>query len=380
MDDVPAGELRFLPVERVVFGAGAVRGLPRALDRHGRGRALVITGVTIAEQTDLLWYVEQLLGPRHAATYSGARQHVPWATVGEAVDLARLAGADCLVSLGGGSAIDTAKAVAHRLAAGEGANPGRDGDVAPVPTPLPHFAVPTTLVPAAFTHVAGVTEEETRRRESVADPRLAPVAVFLDPEMTPATPARLWLSTGITAIEHAVERFLGAAHQPFTDALALEAVRLLVTFLPRTHAAPDDLPARLHCQLAAWMALFGAISVPAGLGHLLGRQMAVHCDVPLGLVAGVTLPHILRARGGDPPRLQRLAGAMGVGDPGLEAVAEAVAGLVSRFGLPARLRDAGVPAAELDAIAHAAYPEVVARDLAPPGGPEALAALLRAMW
>ncbi len=368
----PAGVFQFLPVDRVCFGPGCLRGLGRELDRLGLRRALVITGTSVATRTDLLWYVEQLLGPRHVASYSGARQHVPASTVEEAAELARLAGIDCLVSLGGGSPIDTAKAVAHRLASER-----------PDGAPPVHLAVPTTLSAGEFTHFYGVTDEWTRVKTGAGDHRLAPRVVFLDAEVTRPTPRDLWLATGIKALDHAVEGFLSPAHQPVTDALALEAVRLLFRYLPVTAEHPSDLAARQHCQVAAWMSVFSPASVRGGLSHALGHQIGARCDVPHGITSCITLPHVLRFVEPESGERQRvlLSAMTEEGAPPAATAAEAVARLIDRLGLPRRLRDVGVPADEIEAIAQAAFPEAQARSgVRPIADPDEVAALLRAMW
>ncbi len=368
----PAGTHQFLPIERVHFGPGCLRGLGAELDRLGLRRALVITGTSIATRTDLLWYVEQALGPRHAASYTGARQHVPLSTVEEALELAKLAEIDCLLSLGGGSPIDTAKAVAHRLA-----RERTDG------APPVHVAVPTTLSAGEFTHFYGVTDEATRVKTGAGDLQLAPRVVFLDAAITLPTPQTLWLSTGIKALDHAVEGFLSPAHQPVTDTLALEAVRLLFRYLPITADHPSDLAARQQCQIAAWMSLFSAASVRGGLSHALGHQIGARCDVPHGVTSCITLPHVLRfVERETGPRQRMLLSAMTWADePQAASAAEAVERLIERLGLPRRLRDVGVPADEIEAIAQAAFPEAQTRSGARPlQHVEEIRALLRAMW
>src|SRR5579883_1907537 len=110
-DSVIRGTVQFLPIDRIVYGPGVVQRLPEALDRLGLRRALIITGSSISTATPLLHRIEQLLGRRCAATYTGVRQHVPGGAVAEAVQLARTRAVDCLVSVGGSSPIDAAKAV-----------------------------------------------------------------------------------------------------------------------------------------------------------------------------------------------------------------------------------------------------------------------------
>ncbi|MER3419985.1 MAG: maleylacetate reductase [Chloroflexota bacterium] len=368
----PAGTFQFLPVDRVRFGPGCLRALGSELDRLGLRRALVITGTSIATRTDLLWYVEQSLGPRHAASYTGARQHVPATTVEEALELAKLADIDCLVSLGGSSPIDTAKAVAHRLA-----REHADG------TPPVHLAVPTTLSAGEFTHFYGITDETTRVKTGAGDHHLAPRVVFLDATATLSTPRELWLSTGIKALDHAVEGFLSPDHQPVTDVLALEAVRLLFRYLPITAENPSDLAARQQCQIAAWMSLFSPASVRGGLSHALGHQIGARCDVPHGITACITLPHVLRfVERETGPRQRMLLSAMTwEGERPAASAAEAVERLIERLGLPRRLRDVGVPANEIAAIAQSAFPEAQARSgTRPLERVEEVTDLLRAMW
>lgn len=367
----PAGTFQFLPVDRVRFGPGCLRQLGAELDRIGLRRVLVITGTSIATRTDLLWYVEQALGPRHAASYSGARQHVPAATVEEALELARLAGIDCLVSLGGGSPIDTAKAVAHRLA-----------QERPDSTPPVHLAIPTTLSASEFTHFYGITDETTRVKTGAGDHRLAPRVVFLDAEVTLLTPRDLWLATGIKALDHAVEAFLSPAHQPVTDALALEAVRLLFRYLPITADNPSDLTARQQCQIAAWMSVFSPASVRGSLSHALGHQIGARCDVPHGVTSCITLPHVLRfVEPATGARQRMLLSAMTGDEAPPASAAEAIEHLLGRLGLPRRLRDVGVPEGEIEVIAHAAFPEAQARaGMRAVESPEEIAALLRMMW
>jgi alcohol dehydrogenase class IV len=353
---------RFLPVSQVTHGAGCVRGLLGAVGRLGGVRALVVTGPTIADQTNLLWYVEQLLGPLHAASYTGVGQHVPEETIAEAVDLATMAEADVLVSLDGGSAIDTTKLVAHELGRSRGAPP-------------PHIALPTTLSAAEYTHYAGVTGADRVKRR-VADERLVPREVFLDPRLTLPTPPLLWLSTGIKALDHAVESMLGANHHPVTDALAVEAARGLFTALPECADDPQAVEPRGRAQRAAWMSLFSPATARGGLSHALGHQLGAY-GVPHGITSCVTLPAILRFVApaiGD--RQAAIAEALGVDVP----LDIAVADLVARLCLPSRLRETGIARADLRQIAVNTFEEAHVVSPLPIENAERLLSLLEELW
>lgn len=354
----------FPPADRVLSGPDCARHLLESLGRVGAGRALVVTGPTIAERTNLLWYVEHLLGPLHAGSYTGVRAHTPADTVAEAADLARTAAADALVSLGGGSAIDTAKAVAHELAA------RTDGP------PLPHIALPTTLSAAAFTHVAGVTDPERRIKRIIADLWLTPREVLLDPRLTLLTPPALWLSTGIKALDHALESLLNERHHPVTDALALEAARTLWAVLPACAADPAAVAPRGRAQVAAWMSLFSAGTVRGGLSHALGHQLGAY-GVPHGITSCITLAPVLRFIAlHTGTRQWQIARTLNLGAP----LADAVAALVDRLGLPSRLRETSVARDDLPAIAAAALPEAQAVSPRPIADADELLRLLDTMW
>ncbi len=180
------GTHTFLPTSRVRFGAGSLGRLEE--EARSFERAFVVTGRTLYEKTDLVRRVEGLLGEKHAGTYVGMSEHTPGSAVEEAAG--RAGDADLLVGVGGGSVIDGTKAVAVRL--------GYPFQV----------AVPTTLSGAEWAHRVGVTDEAKGRKAGFADERAVPPVVILDPQATVFTPERLWLSTGIRALDHAVEGFL----------------------------------------------------------------------------------------------------------------------------------------------------------------------------
>ncbi len=320
------GTHTFLLTERVHFGAGSLEKIPE--EARSSNRAFVITGRTLNEKTGLVRRVEALLGAKHRGTFDAVGQHTPGSAVEKAAVETR--GSDLLVSVGGGSVIDGTKAVAREL--------GYPRQV----------AVPTTLSGAEWAHRVGVTDEAEGRKGGFADPRAVPPVVILDPEATLFTPEKLWLSTGIRALDHAVEGVLYGGEHPVTDVTGLEGARRLVKYLPRSKEEPEDLDLRSELQIAAWLAYFGPLNTPMGLSHELGRRIGASYEVPHGITSCITLaPTLDRMRDRVPrDRWGKLSEVLG-GDP-----AGRVAALVEELGLPSRLRDVAVPEQDLGRIAR----------------------------
>jgi maleylacetate reductase len=324
---VKSGTHTFLPTARVHFGADALEKLEE--EARPYGRAFVITGRSLDEKTGLIRRVESLLGERHAGTFAGIGQHTPGGMVEKAAAQAETVAVDLLVAVGGGSVIDGTKAVARQL--------GYPAQV----------AVPTTLSGAEWAHRVGVTDESMGRKSGFADPRTVPPVVILDPEATVDTPEGLWLSTGIRALDHAVEGYLYGGDHPITDVTGLEGARRLVEYLPLSRRRPEDLEVRLELQLAGWLAYFGPLNTPMGLSHELGRRIGASYEVPHGITSCIILApslNVLRAHIQD-ERWNGLSEALGGEPPGR------IASLVEELGLPASLREVGVPEEDLESIA-----------------------------
>jgi hypothetical protein len=213
--------------------------------------------------------------------------------------------ADLVVAVGGGSVIDGAKVAclgawrgltepAALLGAAAPRGDARPGGPDGAPPPVPRIvAVPTTLSAAEFAPHAGVTDLAAGRKHRLADPFMVPKAVVLDPAATLETPAELFLSSGVRAVDHAAERWCSRAPQPFSDAVSRQAMRMLAEGLPSVRRDPGDLAARAACQQAAWLSVMGGwAGVPVGASHGLGYI--------LGGARGAARRHLLPdAAGGD---------------------------------------------------------------------------------
>jgi alcohol dehydrogenase class IV len=372
----PSGAFTFLPQERVIYGEGSVTHLIAELDRLGCQRAFVITGTSIATKTDLLTQVQTILGSRCVGIFHPISQHVPREDVIAASAQAREAKPDVLVSLGGGSPVDGTKAVTLCLT--EGVMTASDLDAYRVRgprgmrfnpqylgQPVPHIAITTTLSAGEFTGSFGITDKRRQVKEGYGAPRFVPRIVILDPALTVHTPAWLWASTGMRAVDHAIERLYSRQHNPVVDTLCLQALRDLFAYLPQATHQPRASEARVRCQLGAWMSILGFASVRTGISHAIGHQLGGHCNVPHGQTSCIMLPHAMEFnRPVAAERLALVAETAGIDTRGLSAEAAAGAAIehmhafIQGLDCPTRLRDVGVQERDFPQLAEAVMEEV----------------------
>lgn len=358
-----AGVYAHVPQERVIFGRPAAEAVAEEAQRRGAGRVFLVAARSMAA-TPVAAAIRAALGLRLVGEFAGCREHTPWRTVLDAAASVRDAKPDLVVALGGGTAIDTVKVLQVLLA--EDArdrdamarlhirlNPDGTRHVPTVrPSPVRQVAVPTTLSGAEFSALGGATDERTGLKEAFAGPDICPVSVVLDPAATIHTPELLWLSTGLRAVDHAVEAVCAIDAQPYTDALALHALGLFAVSLRRNRAAPDDLSARLESQLAVWLAASSIMRVQYGASHGIGHALGALAGVPHGVTSCVLLPAVLAwNRAANAGRQRRVAAALGREDGD---AARAVADLVADLGLPRTLREAGVARDILPRVAEGA--------------------------
>lgn len=285
-------------IERVIEGRGALKQIPAELNRRGLNRALLLTGRTLGASPQFAELVSSM-GERVAAVHTQVEAHNPVKGLAELVDLAQSVNADVIIGIGGGSAIDAAKLTA--LGVGEGITGPQDflrysishGLPDLTGTPVPVIAVPTTLSAAEWNGVAAFVDDVTDTKELTRYLALTPNTVVLDPDLAALTPRSLWTTTGVRAIDHAVEIAYATNAHPFTTALCTAALRALAEDLPKTAKNPLDHEATLRCQQAAWMSLVGVHNVPVGLSHAIGHQLGA-AGVPHGVTSCITLPHVMR--------------------------------------------------------------------------------------
>ncbi len=335
------------------WGEGCVREkLGGELERLAVRRALLVTTSSAVADAALVPAVETLLGQRLAGRVV-IGQHAPVGELVAAVETARAASVDGLVSLGGGSPIDAAKAIAFSLATDVDLrlpDAQARGRAVRFLQPIPHLAIPTTLSVAELSSSAGFSAEGTREKVGVAAPALRAAAVFYDALLALRTPLPLWLTTGIRAVDHAVETLLAPGDHPLPDLGAVEGLRRLRAGLLASRAQPGDAAARTECQLGAWFSYLLPGPAASGLSHTLGKKLGSPSGIPHGVTSCLLLPHVLRYLAPRSPRAsERIAEALGASD-----AAAGVEDLLDRLDVPRHLAAWELSDAQLAAVARAA--------------------------
>ena len=364
------GEFNPAVPTRIVFGNGKIDSLKDEIQKLGGKRVLVLSGRTVAEKTDAVRRINDGLGDMSAGVYSGLTQRAPLSTAVEAANLALASGADTLVGVGGSTISDAARMIAVLMAEGITTveqlrqlgeeqdmllSPNLDGKVLPL-----QVAVPTTLSAGEFNMGGGnVLDDQAGHKIRVRHPRLYADLIMLDSVMTEGTPDWLWLSTGVKALDHCIERLYTTGNQPAIDAPILAAAEMLFTHLPKSRESDGDPEARLQCLVAAWMSMMGAPNFAMGLSHAIGHILGVKYSVGHGYTSCVTQPYVMEFnRPGSATKQALLARSAGIDTRGMsdEAAAEAAARAVDDFvlgmGMPHRIRELEIPESDLPEIAE----------------------------
>jgi maleylacetate reductase len=377
---------------RIVYGTGFIDALMHEVETFGARRVYVLASGTLERETDVVQRLRAALGDRLAGIYAKIGAHTPRIDVVAAANAARSARADLLVTVGGGSITDAAKMVGICLG-NDISEPAQldalrvitnaDGSsIRPSykPPSVPAVAIPTTLSAGEFSAAAGCTDTARQMKEMYHHPDAIPYTVILDPAVTVHTPEWLWLSTGIRAVDHAVEDLCSINSKPFSDGTSFHALRLLGRGLRAVKGEPGNLPARLDCQLGAWMSIVGSSAgVNKGASHGIGHVLGGTAGVPHGYTSCVMLPHVLRFNHSINDERQKLV-SEALGRPG-EAAADVVATLIAELELPRTLRDVGVAADMLDTIAEKAmHDRLIHTNPRKIDGPAVIRRLLDAAW
>jgi maleylacetate reductase len=307
---------------RIIFGNGAVQSVGEWIAKSGCSRALVLS--TPAQEADAALLAGRL-GGSAIGIFSGAAMHTPVEVTEAALALVEKLGADCVVSLGGGSTTGLGKAIAYR-------------------TDLLQIAVPTTYAGSEVTPILGQTENGIKT--TVRDARILPEIVIYDPELTIGLPAAMTVTSGLNAMAHAAEALYAQDRNPISTLMAAEGLRALKHTLPRLVREPQDLDARGEALYGAWLCgtVLGAVGM--ALHHKLCHTLGGSFDTPHAETHAILLPHTVGFNAvAVPDRLKPISDLFG-GTPG--------AGLhdfAASIGAPMTLKSLGLTQAHLDRAA-----------------------------
>ncbi|KAM0718807.1 hypothetical protein Q7P37_005878 [Cladosporium fusiforme] len=312
-------------LERLCYGPDSVKKHLLECLPKDTSKAFIITGSSLASKTDLIKQVEELLGDKHAGTFSKIGQHAPVEQLDEATELVKKdASIDTIIS------IEQTGSFLH------------------------HVTIPTTLSAAECTIIAGYTDK-SGLKTGVADAKLAPQAVIYDSKFALHTPPWLWMSTGMRAMDHAMElMYYPQSTEMPCRIMALNAASDLFKYLPKYKENPQDEDAITRLQLAAFASLgFLGLNLKGGLGlsHVLGYALGSPYQIPHGITSCMTLGHVIKLKAQnsaeDAESIARMAPFIGLtksGDDKKDAIAvgDAILQLVDSLGLKTTLTEKGV--------------------------------------
>ena len=365
---------RFILNEVSYFGAGARKELPEVIARMNLRKALVCSDKglirvgTTKMVTDVL---DEAQFPYEI--YSEIKPNPTVTNVKQGVEAFKASGADCIIAIGGGSSMDTAKGIGivvnnpefSDIVSLEGCAPTRHKSV-------PIIALPTTAGTGAEVTINYVIIDEKRQAKMVCvDPNDIPAVAIVDPELMYSLPKGLTAATGMDALTHAIEGYITKGAWVMSDMYELQAIKMIAENLPLAVEEPTNPKGREAMALAQYIAAQAFSNVGLGLVHGMAHPMGSLHDVPHGVANALLLPTVMAFN--MPTRIEKfgiIAQHMGVDTTGMtpeqaaQAAVDAVQALAIRVGIPQHLSDLGITADDIPALADQAL-----ADVCTPGNP-----------
>ena len=365
---------RFILNEVSYFGPGARKNLPEIIGRLGARKALVVTdpGLIKFGVTELVTDVLDGAGIAYEV-FSDVKPNPTVTNVRQGIDAYHKSGADFMIAVGGGSAIDTAKAIGivvnnpefADIVSLEGCAPTKHKSV-------PVIALPTTAGTAAETTINYVIIDEAKQKKMVCvDPNDIPAVAVIDSELMYSLPRSLTAATGMDALTHAIEGYITKGAWAMSDMFEIEAIRMIARHLPVAVEHPSDVEARDGMAVAQYIAGMAFSNVGLGLVHGMAHPMGSLFDVPHGVANALLLPTVMEYN--MPACLDKypeIARAMGVDTDGMtreeasQAACRAVRDLAVRVGIPQHLTELGITKNDIPALSRQAI-----EDVCTPGNP-----------
>jgi len=326
------------------FGPGASGEVRAHLEQRGFTRPLIVTDAGLA-RLPLFKAFADSLASLDSSTFCDFSGNPVESHVTSGATAFRTHRADCIIGIGGGAALDVAKAIAL-MASHPGAildyEDGKPG-ARPIDKDVPYWvAIPTTSGTGSEVGRSTVISDEHHVKRIVFDPKLLARCVFADPQLTLDLPPKITAATGMDAITHCVEAYLAKDYHPICDGIALEGLRMAARALPRCNAHPKDIEARSEIMMASMM---GAIAFQKGLGvaHSCAHALGAVADMHHGLACGIMIDHAVRMNSAArADRFTEMARIVGAKENSPEGFLRFLADLKAEIGIPAKLSHGGV--------------------------------------
>jgi alcohol dehydrogenase class IV len=349
---------------KVICAEHCVDSIGAELDKVGATKVLVVTDTGV-EKAGLVEIVKEGL-ESGTAEIVGVFNEVPPNSeikiVQKCYDMAKAAGADAVISVGGGSCIDTAKGTTLLMVEGGDLLDHQSAVYTPSGPMPPHFAIPTTAgTGSESTFAAVIADHEQMMKLIFQGPELAPTVAMLDPVMTKTLPPHLTASTGMDAFTHCIEALHSEMHEPICDGLALHAIRMIKDYLVRSVKDGSDIEARTYMLIAANMGGVAFANAFVGIVHAMAHSIGGKFGIPHGVANAILLPYGMEfnlryVEEGVPAKYKMVADALGLdvaGDDDETAARKAidyVRDLTVEIGLPTKLGEVGLPEDGLEAV------------------------------
>jgi len=335
---------------KIVFGENTALDVSIEVENLNCKKALIVTDRDLAKNTDVPGRIKKVLGNLCVGIFTDVEPDSGIHIVNQGAKLGKELGADCIVSVGGGSAIDTAKGMAILLKEGGKLQDYVGFQILTRPQ-TPHIVIPTTAgTGSEATYIAVIKDHEGGRKLLFGDYHILPNVAILDPKMTEGLPPRLTAATGMDAMCHAIEALHSLQREPIADGMALHAIRLIKEFLPKAVENGKDMMARGEMLIAANMAGIAFSNAQVGVVHALAHSVGARFKVHHGLANSILLPACLRYNADACSEVYLgILSALGVNieriqsDQAGDVVADKIIEFTKKLGLPQRLRDVGVP-------------------------------------
>lgn len=339
------GSFVFFLRTKVVVGKGSVGEIKIELEKFGVKKPMLVTDKILRRETNVVSKVEEALEGIEYVVFDEVEPDSECSIVDKAYEFARRNGVDSIISVGGGSSIDTAKAVCILYEKG-GKIKEHSGVYLLSKDTIPHISVPTTAgTGSEVTHVAVIKDEEEKRKLIYVDSYLMPRVAILDPELTVSMPRSVTAYTGMDAITHCIEAIHSTSNNPVSDSLALHGLRLAFESLPRVLEEPSDIKMRQNMQVAAMLGGAAFANAQVGVVHAIAHSLGSLYGIPHGLANSLILPYGMSFNLPECPRYKLVAEVMGIYEEdekkaGKKAI-EKILSFIQKIGLPATLKEVG---------------------------------------